>query len=468
MKFSKAIFSTLIFLCICSSSFTLEIQKNDLRVFAATQNDKFSFGISQNKDDQFTASNEIHIIFPYFYFDFNINAITNRGYKTNLQDPATFSCGRYDELIAKAGLTVNLFDYSDFKIDLTPKAGFCLLGNFGMEWEQNVNHKLSGINDVNLDYERFRRPFAPGLDLTLSLSYKPLYFVNTKLDVNLNNAIFYTTEQSIVLNSTFGTKSLFNVFAGYTLNQTHASSPALEAYKKNTKGFNFGFNLDTGLFKIDYITYPQTRYGYGTLSLDFMNLTKSSWRRIDLNFFMGLSCLINTEFLETQIQSNKIGPVSVYLKNKYVSGFKTNKVNPSAYRYERDYQIITAGVKYEQPLAFIQNWVTPYIELGTGIASFGIQELANQIPESTVNSNNLGTKNFWELEAIAGLDIVPQGLLNFGNAAYSFTVFAGTVIIPQAKKAGAHIKKDTYRTTTWTLHPVEFIYGFAVHMALDF
>ena len=177
MKFSKAIFSTLIFLCICSSSFTLEIQKNDLRVFAATQNDKFSFGISQNKDDQFTASNEIHIIFPYFYFDFNINAITNR----------TFPGSRYDELIAKAGLTVNIFDYSDFEIDITPKAGFCALGNFGMEFEQNLNHKISGINDVNLDYEKFSRPFTPVLDFKLTLSYRPVYFITTQLDINLNN-----------------------------------------------------------------------------------------------------------------------------------------------------------------------------------------------------------------------------------------------------------------------------------------
>ena len=398
MKFSKAIFSTLIFLCICSSSFTLEIQKNDLRVFAATQNDKFSFGISQNKDDQFTASNEIHIIFPYFYFDFNINAITNR----------TFPGSRYDELIAKAGLTVNIFDYSDFEIDITPKAGFCALGNFGMEFEQNLNHKISGINDVNLDYEKFSRPFTPVLDFKLTLSYRPVYFITTQLDINLNNTFFYSTEQSIVFNSTFGTKTLFNIFAGYTFNQPHASSPALEFYKKNTRGFNFGFNLDTGLFKIDYITFTQNRYGYGILSLDFMSFTKINWRRTDLNFFMGLSFLINTEFLETQIQSNNFGPVSFYLKNKYVSGFKTNKVNPSPYRYERDYQIITTGIKYEQPLSFTQNWVTPYIEFGTGIASFGIQQLCNHIPGTDVESYNLGTKNFWELEAIAGLDIIPD------------------------------------------------------------
>ena len=83
MKFSKVILFTLL-LFTSSLAFTLEIQQNDLRLFAATQNDKFSFGISQNKDDQFTASNEVHLVFPYFYFDLNINAITNRGSKTNL------------------------------------------------------------------------------------------------------------------------------------------------------------------------------------------------------------------------------------------------------------------------------------------------------------------------------------------------------------------------------------------------
>lgn len=468
MKISKVILSTLMLLSIRAGAFALEIQKNDLKVYAATQNDKFSFGISQNKDDQYTASNELHVVFPYFYFDFYINAITNRGSKSDMQNPATFTSGRYDELITKAGLTLNLLDYSDFKIDVTPKAGFCILGNFGMEAEQNLNHKMSRVNDVNLDYEKFNHPFAPVLDFKLSLSYKPLDFITTRLDIISNNTIFYTTDQSITINSTFGTKTLFNIFAGYNWNQLHASSPTLKVYKDYTQGFNFGFNLDTGLVKIDYITYPKDRYGYGTVSLDFMSFTDNSWKQTDLNLFVGLSCMISTEFLETQIQTNKIGPVSLYLKNKYVSGFKTNKVNPSPYRYERDYEIITAGVKYEQPLAFIQNWITPYIELGTGIASFGIQQLSNHIPDAPADSYNLGTQSFWELEAIAGLDIVPQGMLNFGNSTYSLTVFAGTVIIPQYKKATEKIKQDTYRTKNWKLNPVELIYGFAVHMGLDF
>ena len=468
MNYKKFISLTFIFITLAASAFSFEIQQNDLRIFAATQNDKFAFGISQNKDDQFTASNEIHLLFPYFFFDLNINAITNRGYKSNYADPATFQSGRYDELIAKAGLTLNLFEYSDFKIDLTPQTGFVILGNFGMEAEQNLNHKLSGINDVNLDYDKFKRPFAPALDVKLSFSYKPLDFLTTKLDVISNNSFFYSTDQSLVLNSSFGNKTIFNIFAGYTWNQTHASSATLQVYKDKTKGFNFGFMLDSGLFKIDYINYTKDRYGYGTISLDFMGFTKNNWHQTDLNFFMGVSYLINTEFLETQVQTNNIGPVSIYLKEKYVSGFKTNKVNPSPYRYERDYEIFTAGVKYEQPLDIINNWITPYVELGTGLASFGIQRLSNQVPDSTEESYKIGTKVFWELEAVAGLDIVPPGLLNFGNATYSFTLFAGTVIIPQASKATAFIKQDTYRKQTWTMHPFEFIYGFAVHVGVDF
>ena len=467
MKFSKVILFTLLFFT-SSLAFTLEIQQNDLRLFAATQNDKFSFGISQNKDDQFTASNEVHLVFPYFYFDLNINAITNRGSKTNPLDPATFTSGRYDELIAKAGLTVNLFDNSDFKLDLTPKAGFCILGNFGMEWEQNLNHKLSNINDVNLDYEKFSRPFAPVVDCKLSASYQPLDFIKTQLDITSNNSIFYATEQTVTFNSTFGTKTLFNIFAGYTWNQTHTPSPTLKVYKDYTNGFNFGFNLDTGLVKIDYITYPNNRYGYGTVSLDVMSFTKSTWQQTDLNLFIGLSYLINTEFLETQIQTNKTGPVAFYLKDKYVSGFKTNKVNPSPYRYERDYETMTVGLKYEQPLDFLQNWITPYVEIGTGAATFGLQKLAYHLPNENYDFYKYDTKAFWQLEANLGLDLIPQGLLNYGSAAYSLTLYAGTIFIPQHAQATKQIKQDTYRPANWQLHPFEFKFGFAVHMGLDF
>ena len=72
------------------------------------------------------------------------------------------------------------------------------------------------------------------------------------------------------------------------------------------------------------------------------------------------------------------------------------------------------------------------------------------------------------MEANLGLDFFPQGLFNFGNATYSFTFYAGTIFIPNYKKAGEQIKQDTYRTTDWELKPFEFKIGFALHMGLDF
>ena len=72
------------------------------------------------------------------------------------------------------------------------------------------------------------------------------------------------------------------------------------------------------------------------------------------------------------------------------------------------------------------------------------------------------------MQVIAGLDIIPQGLLNFSNTAFSLSFFAGTIIIPQASKASDYIRQDTYRTTDWKLKPLEFIYGFSLHMGLDF
>ena len=468
MKYKKIIASLFIISTFFGSAFSLEIQKNNLRVFVGTGNDKFSNSISQNKDDQLTATTEIHAIFPYLFLDINLNSITNRGYKSKLTDSQTFTSGRYDELFIKTGTTVNLLNDSGFSIDFIPEAGFGFLGNFGMELAQNANHKMSKVDKVELKYEKFSKPFIPIINSKISFSYTPVEFIKTHFSFASNNSIFYTTEQDITLGAVVGNKTKFNLFAGYNWNQTHNESQTLKILKNTMQGFNYGFNLDTGFAKFDYITYTASRFGIGTISLDFMGLKAHNWQQSDIHYFTGVSHIIGTEFLENQLQSKAYHNFSFYFNNKYVSGFKTNTVNLSEYRYERDYIINTAGIKYEYPLAFTQNWFTPYIELGTGIATFGLQRLANQIPEADFNSYKYETKNFWEMEANIGFDIVPQGMLNFGNSTYSMTVYSGTLIIPEYKKAGAQIKQDAYRTGDWTLKAFEIQYGFMIHMGLDF
>ena len=458
MKFKRVLLFTVLFFSFCSTVSSLEIQKSAPRIFAVTANDKFSYGLSQNKDDQLTATAELHFILPYFFFDIYDNSITNRA----------FPGSRYDELIAKAGTNINIFTTPSFDIIFRPQAGFLILGNFGMEVAQNLNHKMSCVDEVILEYEHFEKPFAPVLNAAASFSYKYSDFLKLQLELCADNAIFYTTSQTIQAKVILGKKSVFKAFTGYTWNQTHTNSAALRAYKNETKGFDYGFNLDTGLIQFDYITYAQSKYGLGSICMDFLNFKNHNWEQTDLSFYTGLSFLINTEFLENQLELKFYDNFSVYLNNKYLSGFKTNKVNPSEYRYERNYSITTAGIKYEQPLAFLQNWITPYIELGTGAARFGIEKLAYHLENENCYSYKYDTRTFWQLEANLGLDIIPQGFLNYGNAAYSFTIYAGTIFIPEHTKATEQIKLDSYRTDEWKLRPFEFKFGFMLNMGLDF
>ena len=459
---------TFLFSSFCASAFSFGIQKNEQRIFAVTANDKFTYDISQNKDDQLTATTELHFILPYCFIDINDNSITNRGYKTNKANPNTFSSGRYDELIIKTGTHINIYSTQSLEFTFTPQAGFCILGNFGMGIAQNLNHRMNCVDEVNLEYEKFTKPFVPVLNTKVSVSYSPLDFLKLTLNLAGNNAFFYTTDQSVNINATFGSKTKFNIFTGYTWNQTHAKSTTLRAYKNTMEGLNYGFNLDTGLIKLDFTTYQKSRYGLGTICMDFLNFKNHNWEQTDLSFYAGISYFINTEFLETQVESKISEKLSVYLNNKYVSGYKTNKINPSPYRYERDYETITFGLKYEHPLNFLQDLITPYLEVGTGVALFGLQKLAYHLPQENYDVYKYKTKSFWQIEANIGLNIIPPGLLNFGNACYSLTLYAGTLIIPEYKKAGAQIKQDTYRATGWQLKPFEFKYGFNVHMGLDF
>lgn len=468
MKHRKITIILLLYAYCLFSTFAIQIKENDTQIWLGTGNDKFSYGLSQNKDDQLTATTELHIILPYYFVDFAINSITNRGYKTDLKDPLTFKNGRYDELLLKAGTIIKLYDDSRFSFDLTGEAGFYLLGYFGMDLAQNINHKIHDVNSVRLKYETFDKPFAPLINSKLSFYWQPQDFIKLDFSAAFNNSLFYITEQSLKLDLQLGGKTEFSIFAGYNWKQAHNASPSLKAYKEVTTGFNYGFILNTGFGKLDFINYTATRFGLGTISVDFTSLTKHNWKQTDLHFYTGAGCIINTEFLENQLQSKPYYNFSLYYNNKYVSGFKKNNINPSEYRYERDYTINTVGIKYEQPLPFIQNWITPYVELGAGIATFGLQKLANQIPQADFNSYKYKTKSFFELEANLGLNIIPQGMLNFGYSTYSLTLYAGTLILPQYKKAGEQIKQDTYRTADWQLKPFEFKFGFMVHMGLDF
>ena len=106
--------------------------------------------------------------------------------------------------------------------------------------------------------------------------------------------------------------------------------------------------------------------------------------------------------------------------------------------------------------------------MGTGTASFKVQKLANHLSNSTYDSYEYGSKLFFQMELNVGFDIIPEGMLNFGNSSYQVTVFVGTIFIPDYKNATEQIKKDTYRKDSWSLNPFEFRYGFAVHFGLDF
>ena len=165
-----------------------------------------------------------------------------------------------------------------------------------------------------------------------------------------------------------------------------------------------------------------------------------------LNIYSILVIFSELNFSENVIDSNKCIPSNIPEKD-VTSSFNSN---------------------WTKCLPFIKNWITPYLELGTGLASFGINGLSYHIPKEPLYSYDFNTKNFWQIEANIGLDIIPQGKLNFGNSSYSLTAFAGTIFISQYLKATEQIKHDSYRNDEWTLKPFEFKFGFAVHFGLDF
>lgn len=463
----RALLFFLLFQFIYIPFYSIEIVKNEPRYFLSTTNDRFSFGITQNKDDQYTASTEFHLFFPYFFCDLEVNSYTNRGYKSDLSDSSTFSKGRYDELFFRTGTKINLLKTQFSTIDVIPSLGFDYLGNLLFEDIQNIYHKMKKIPPVSLGYDKFSHPIAPVLDFCFNYSVNYFPFITNLVTFETDDNIFYSSNKKLKISTIIGKdKTLFDFYCGYNWNNLFCNSTTFTLAQNVTNGTNIGFCLDTGFYKFDYTGYLSYLYGTGTLSFDFLCLKKHNWDKTDIILSSGLSYIFSTEYLINTIELPSDNNFSFFLSSKYVSGFKINSVNPDLpYRTERDYEINEIGFRYRIPCI---NWISPYIELGTGIATFRIQKLYNHIPDSPYYSKDLGTKNFWEIESCIGIDLIPEGLLVLGSASYQFTFFAGTTYIPDFKKASQYIKKDNYRKENWELTPFSFTYGFAITFGLDF
>lgn len=450
----------------------LELIKNNERLFLLSSNDKFSYGISHNLDDQFSFSFGVHTIFPYLYVNFDLNGITNRGYKTDVTDETTFFHSRYDELSLLTGTQINLYQNNSFSINLDANAGFIALGNFGGEKVQNITHVMDKVPTLVLPYEKPEHNFSPSLNCDLKFAYNINPIFKLQFTAESKNSLFYFNREAFTLSTIFGNeKTLLEIFSGYEFLQNQTDSQTFSIYANQSQGYNFGWKLDTGFFKFDYLVYTKGRFGYGTLYVDLFNLNNRDFTQSDLYSSFSITKFMGTTYLETQLQCFVPNVENLYItyNNRYVSGYKKNLYSTSDfYRIERDYDINSIGLKYEYDIPAIKNWVTPFTEIATGVTAFGIRKLSNHKPESTEPYIDYGMNFCWELEATAGVDLFPEHFIKLGTANYQLSLFAGVIVIPEYKKISEFIKKDTYRTNTWKMNLFEPSFGFSVKMGLDF
>lgn len=440
------------------------------RVMIGAGNDKWRMGITRNLDDQLSYTEHLRVFYPKWHVSLDMESITNRGY-TDVDDSA-FYRGRYDVMALTVGIPMPFMIGDNWALNVEPVVGIEAFGDFRLDVVQNYEHKIKHVDITNMHYESLGKKIVPIGEVSFNFQYEFMPKLSAGFEVVTSYSAWYESVQFTAFNSSVGNEGAsFRAYVGYDWIQTHTDNVTQKLRNQAMSGFEFGFNLDTGLFGFEYIAYPESRFGYGILYLDLMGFSEGrrTWKSSDLNVSMGFSWWEGSPFCDNQIEYSLGDKLALVLNNRYVSGFKTSPyIDVQTLRVERDYMMNSLGLKFSPWHDLLGGWVVPYVEAAAGVASFRICELRNHVPSAVEPFNDLGYKLFLEMEGTVGLTLIPEGKLRFSGASYMFSVFAGLVYIPSYENAGSYIKQDHYRDADWSLGPVQPRVGFAGKLGLDF
>lgn len=431
-------------------------------VSIGTGNDKWAFGLSRNNDDQLSYSVDAMVDAPIWRFSFHMAGITNRGWKdawyTKGEDSSasSFHNGRYDVLSLAWGLKLEVAKTKDFSLMLLPDVGLDVAGNLGFVYAQNLLHKIGKIHQVNIPYEE-GIIYAPRLDLTARFDF---HGKMTFTESDLHLAFVARTENSIrfqysqylgVEASLQNSKTIrpLSVSIGYQWYQNQSGWRTQDLTNWMMKGLRFGFNIDTGVFHVTYLSCLDSTFGYTVYYFDVMDMfRKSTWKENDLYVNTGRSWYLNGSYHWIEIEIPFTGSrFSLIANNRYVAGDPTFKdveleSDPSVVpRVKKGFSSWMIGAKYAVPDGWSKGWVTPFVDVSLGFEHWETAELDNMLPASS-KPWQVWSEYTFLMDAEIGLSLVPVGAWKSRNASYRLVVAGALTWVPQAEKIVYLLKKS--------------------------
>ncbi len=418
-------------------------------------NDKYTYGISRNDDDQLSYSEHIMLSGEKWYVKANLNGITNRGWRTGWDisdddvadtDLGHFRHGRLDVTEVMAGYNWTHEFSSLFSMKLSPETGFFLSGYTGYDFFQNTVHKILSIHTVSLPYDYTGVRFHPYLGGNATGFFSLFDLDSSSFGIAAETDAYHAWGFETSLNASVTAavirdyRKILSFELGWKRVWEHNESYSMDLYSRYVTGPYLGFTIDTGFFCVNYFAELENHFGYAVLSFDVMSLIlPSTWKESRFFLSMGFSRMTGLQFQEQQLRCPIDGKWSVVLKNRYVAGRPVDakaellEKPEENIRLKQDHAMTTIGLSYSCPVGKTEDWVSVYASCGIGFMKWNITALLNMntifpypsMSFSPVEGNRGGKDYSFVADIEAGVTVIPEGLVTFNACSLSVSVFAG-------------------------------------------
>ena len=450
-------------------------------------NDNITYGIARNNDDRLSYGARIVADAPKWWAELDFEGYTNRGWRTDWQEPSSFYDGRYDVIRLGYGMRFQPLAKilpSWMEIKLSPYAGVHLAGNLGLVAVQNAFHKIINRPYLTITYDEGTTPVHASMELSLDLSIAGRWklprtekgsFSFAMEAKSRNIPTFETSQESgLSLNLLSDGLPVIRVWGGWRWTQSHIGWTTERLMAEESTGPLIGFDVRAGVLAIKYHVNPSTRVGYGIISVDAGLLFREpSWRRSEVFITMGAGYSMGRSLHIFKFNTNmmRIPGLSLVATVQYKGGPldpRDEEGNPQNPRKRSNNSSWILSAEWQSPDGWWNGWVTPYASAGIGIRIWDLVEHTNHIKTGAASGPLTviydGARPLVDLEA--GLRIIPPGLIKAGNTAYQIELSAGGTYVFGTEDIRREIAGADYVFIS-QIQPWMYRFSICLHYGID-
>ncbi len=457
----KRVFVVAIFLFLCSILYS-KPQSFKLGI----GNDIWTFGFSQNNDDQLSFSSRAEYVDSFYTISLSLDAITNRGWKEDWTRADLIS-GRYD--VISLDFSFNNLDYQKdlFYFSFEPLVGFAFSGNLWLDKVQNFLHGNTSIPKVDIPYEegnnyspRFGGTALIGIGFPVGSNSSVF---KTSIALDCTSSLFLETEANAFMSISVENeeKAIMAFNFGYKYLKGHTDWMTQKFYHDFLRGWFLGFDLNLGLLSLDYQTTVGSRIGYCTYSIDVLSAFKDSvFKAPDFTYSIMYSYVFGKSYHEAEIykeigNSNfSLGFNSRYFSADPIKGDLRKRSSSSSY-----YSMLYYSFDY----GYLSSWIVPYISLGVGFSNFAIITYHN-MQENASKPFDKVSNTVFSMDIAVGLTVFPPFLLDCDNASYSLKLKGGIIYHPNSEVIKEYLSMHSSGLFDYAILPY---FSVGINIAID-